>query len=109
MSEEKLAFGTDVSRLLDIVANALYTNRDVFLRELISNAADACDKLRYESLQNPRLVNGRPDFRITIIKNLFKGYDAIWYTGYLGNFISGKDLKQSTIFEYNLSQRGNKS
>ena len=69
MSEEKLAFGTDVSRLLDIVANALYTNRDVFLRELISNAADACDKLRYESLQNPRLVNGSPDFKITIVKN----------------------------------------
>ncbi len=56
MSEETLTFGTDVSRLLDIVANALYTNRDVFLRELISNAADACDKLRYESLQNPELV-----------------------------------------------------
>ncbi|HEU4837954.1 MAG TPA: molecular chaperone HtpG [Micavibrio sp.] len=69
MSEEKLAFGTDVSRLLDIVANALYTNRDVFLRELISNAADACDKLRYESLQNPRLVNGSPDFKITVVKN----------------------------------------
>jgi molecular chaperone HtpG len=69
MSEEKLAFGTDVSRLLDIVANALYTNRDVFLRELISNAADACDKLRYESLQNPRLVNGSPDFRITIVRS----------------------------------------
>jgi molecular chaperone HtpG len=69
MSEEKLAFGTDVSRLLDIVANALYTNRDVFLRELISNAADACDKLRYESLQNPRLVNGNPDFKITVVKN----------------------------------------
>lgn len=66
MSEDKLQFGTDVSRLLDIVANALYTNRDVFLRELISNAADACDKLRYESLQNPRLVNGDPNFKITI-------------------------------------------
>ncbi len=69
MSEEKMQFGTDVSRLLDIVANALYTNRDVFLRELISNAADACDKLRYESLQNPRLVNGDPDFKITIAKD----------------------------------------
>lgn len=69
MSEEKMQFGTDVSRLLDIVANALYTNRDVFLRELISNAADACDKLRYESLQNPRLVNGDPHFKITIQKD----------------------------------------
>jgi len=67
MSEEQLTFGTDVSRLLDIVANALYTNRDVFLRELISNAADACDKLRYEALQNPRLQSG--DFKITIVRD----------------------------------------
>ncbi len=66
MSEEQLSFGTDVSRLLDIVANALYTNRDVYLRELISNAADACDKLRYESLQNPGLTAGDADFKIKV-------------------------------------------
>lgn len=69
MAEEKMQFGTDVSRLLDIVANALYTNRDVFLRELISNAADACDKLRYEALQNPRLTNGDTNFKINIKKD----------------------------------------
>lgn len=69
MTEEKMNFGTDVSRLLDIVANALYTNRDVFLRELISNAADACDKLRYESLQNAALTSGDPSFKITIKKD----------------------------------------
>lgn len=69
MNEETLTFGTDVSRLLDIVANALYTNRDVFLRELISNAADACDKLRYESLQNEKLADGDTAFRIDISKN----------------------------------------
>lgn len=68
MSEETLTFGTDVSRLLDIVANALYTNRDVFLRELISNAADACDKLRYESLQNASLLSGDTDFKIRVEK-----------------------------------------
>lgn len=67
MNEQKMDFGTDVSRLLDIVANALYTNRDVFLRELISNAADACDKLRYESLQNPDWFTGA--FKIHIEKN----------------------------------------
>ena len=43
MTTEKQNFGADVSRLLEIVAHALYSNRDVFLRELISNAADACD------------------------------------------------------------------
>jgi len=66
MTQENLSFGTDVSRLLDIVANALYTNRDVFLRELISNAADACDKLRYEALQNPALLGKGGDFKITV-------------------------------------------
>ena len=42
-NDSKMDFSADVSRLLNIVANALYTNHDVFLRELISNAADACD------------------------------------------------------------------
>lgn len=62
-------FGTDVSRLLDIVANALYTNRDVFLRELISNAADACDKLRYEALQNAALTQNHGEYSIRIQKD----------------------------------------
>ncbi|MBN8522157.1 MAG: molecular chaperone HtpG [Alphaproteobacteria bacterium] len=61
-------FDTDVSRLLDIVANALYTNQDVFLRELISNAADACDRLRYEQVLNPALATGK-SARIHISKN----------------------------------------
>jgi len=68
-TEEQLQFGTDVSRLLDIVANALYSNRDVFLRELISNAADACDRLRYDALQNPDLLQGKTDFAIHIQKD----------------------------------------
>tara|TARA_B100000242_G_C43051844_1_gene491506 strand:+ start:330 stop:2288 length:1959 start_codon:yes stop_codon:yes gene_type:complete len=59
-------FSADVSRLLDIVANALYTNHDVFLRELISNAADACDRLRYEAITNPDLTKDDPGFRIHI-------------------------------------------
>ena len=59
-------FGADVARLLDIVAHALYTNHDVFLRELISNAADACDKLRYTAIQNPDLIKDDPNFRIHV-------------------------------------------
>ena len=62
-------FETDVSRLLDIVANALYSNKDVFLRELISNAADACDRLRYDALQNPDLIKGSQPFNITLTPN----------------------------------------
>ncbi len=69
MSTETLNFSADVSRLLDIVANALYTNHDVFLRELISNAADACDRLRYEAIQNPALTKNDPDFKIRIAKD----------------------------------------
>lgn len=63
---EKMQFETDVFRLLDIVTNALYSNRDVFLRELISNAADACDRMRYEALQNPKLHEGGAPFHIRL-------------------------------------------
>lgn len=64
--EEKMQFETDVFRLLDIVTNALYSNRDVFLRELISNSADACDRLRYDALQNAKLTEGSAPFNIRI-------------------------------------------
>lgn len=66
---EKQNFGADVSRLLDIVAHALYTNHDVFLRELISNAADACDRLRYEAIAKPELTSDNANFRIHIYKD----------------------------------------
>lgn len=66
---ETLSFGADVSRLLDIVARALYSNRDVFLRELISNAADACDRLRYDALLKPYLTKSDPEFRIRIYRH----------------------------------------
>ncbi len=62
-------FSADVSRLLDIVAHALYTNHDVFLRELISNAADACDRLRYDAIANPGLITDNPEFRICTFKD----------------------------------------
>ena len=56
MSEQKLSFQAEVSRLLEIVANSLYSNKEIFLRELISNASDACDRLRYEALTQPDLT-----------------------------------------------------
>ena len=65
-AEETMQFETDVFRLLDIVTNALYSNRDVFLRELISNSADACDRLRYESLQNSKLTENSAPFNIRL-------------------------------------------
>ncbi|MCB9983300.1 MAG: molecular chaperone HtpG [Rhodospirillales bacterium] len=64
------SFSADVSRLLDIVAHALYTNHDVFLRELISNAADACDRLRYDAIEKPELTADNPNFRIHVYKDI---------------------------------------
>ena len=66
MSEEKLAFQAEVSRLLDIVANSLYSDKEIFLRELISNASDACDRLRYRALTEPDLLTADPDLAITL-------------------------------------------
>ena len=65
MSEKK-EFQTEVSRLLDIVANALYTEKEIFLRELVSNASDACDRLRYEAIAKPELIAGDADFKIRL-------------------------------------------
>ena len=65
-SEEKLSFQAEVSRLLDIVANSLYSNKDIFLNNLISNASDACDRLRYTALTEPGLLAGDSEFRIRL-------------------------------------------
>ena len=66
MAEEKLHFQAEVSKLLEIVVNSLYSNKEVFLRELISNASDACDRLRYAALTEPALAEGGAPFRIVI-------------------------------------------
>lgn len=63
---ETHSFQAEVGRLLDIVANALYSEREIFLRELISNAADACDRLRYQALTEPALLDGSGEFELTL-------------------------------------------
>ena len=62
----KLSFQAEVSRLLDIVAHSLYSEKEIFLRELISNASDSSDKLRYLALTDSSLTEGGTDFKITI-------------------------------------------
>lgn len=61
---ETKTFAAETARVLQLMIHALYTNRDIFLRELISNASDACDKLRYESLQNQALLGDAPELKI---------------------------------------------
>jgi len=63
---DKIAFQADVSKMLDIVINSLYSEKQIFLRELISNASDACDKLKYWALTNPNLSQYAHDFKIII-------------------------------------------
>jgi len=63
---ERHEFQAEVARVLDIVVNSLYSKREIFLRELISNASDACDKLRYEAQLDASLMKDDADLKITI-------------------------------------------
>ena len=66
MSKEKMAFQTEVKQLLHLMIHSLYSNRDIFLRELVSNASDACDKLRVEALSDDQLFEGDAEMRIRV-------------------------------------------
>jgi len=66
MSEEKKKFDAEIGKVLHLMIHSLYTNKEIFLRELISNSSDACDKLRYLSQSDGSLIRGDSDFKITI-------------------------------------------
>ncbi|MGG6892988.1 MULTISPECIES: molecular chaperone HtpG [Rhizobium] len=66
MTAESHVFEADVARLLHMMVHSVYSDKDVFLRELISNAADACEKLRYEAIAHPGLLANDPDSRILL-------------------------------------------
>ena len=74
-------FQAEVAKLLHLMVHSVYSDRDVFLRELISNAADALDKLRYEAIANPALLEGQPDLTITITTDKDKKTLTITDTG----------------------------
>jgi len=66
MSKKTMKFKTEVSQLLDLVVNSLYSNKEIFLRELISNSSDAIDKIKYEGLKNKDLLEGNEDYKMKI-------------------------------------------
>ena len=78
---ETLAFQAEVTKLLHIVANSLYSRKEVFLRELISNASDACDRLRYEAITDPKLTEGDTDFRVVLTPDDKAKTLTIWDNG----------------------------
>ena len=63
---QKYKFDTESGKILSLVINSLYTNREVFLRELISNSSDACEKLQYQGILEPQLLEEDPELKITI-------------------------------------------
>jgi molecular chaperone HtpG len=66
MDTQKHAFQAEVKQLLHLVTHALYSNPEIFLRELISNASDACDKLRFEALDNGKLYEDAPELEVRL-------------------------------------------
>jgi molecular chaperone HtpG len=66
MTKQTHSFQAEVSQLLHLVTHSLYSNKEIFLRELVSNASDACDKLRYEGLNNDSLFEGNADLEVRV-------------------------------------------
>jgi molecular chaperone HtpG len=66
MDKQTLSFQAEVQQILHLVTHSLYSNKEIFLRELVSNASDACDKLRFEALDNSALWEDAPELRVRL-------------------------------------------
>ncbi len=66
MNPETRKFDAEVGKVLNLMIHSLYTNKEIFMREIISNASDACDKLRYLAISNSELIKDDPNFKITV-------------------------------------------
>ena len=72
VKSETHEFKTEVKQLLNLIINSLYSNKEIFLRELVSNASDAIDKLRFKSQTEPDILGDDTEFKITIIRDAIK-------------------------------------
>ena len=66
MDKQTLSFQAEVKQILHLVTHSLYSNKEIFLRELVSNASDACDKLRFEALDKPTLFEDQPNLEVRV-------------------------------------------
>src|SRR6266550_2029834 len=75
MSAETMQFKTELKQLLHLIIHSLYSHKDIFLRELISNASDAIDTIRFESLTKPELLEDNAEWKIKLIPDEYSEFN----------------------------------